>query len=112
MQPQPGDPADELVEWAEVLGGDMPGGRRDFKPIEEAFPERAARLNLIARRALEQAAGSVSPSAPPRLLWPPGRVRVCFHDGWHESEIEGTLESLEAAVFSATYSSVEASRDC
>ena len=111
MQPEPGDPADELVEWAEVLGGDMMGGRSDFKPVEEAFPELAARLNLIARSALEQAAGSVSRCVLARLLWAPGRVRICFPNEWHESEIDETLESLEAAVFSMTYSSVEASRD-
>ena len=111
MQPESGDPADELVEWAEVSGGDMLGGRSDFKPVEEALPELAARLNLIARRAVEQAAGSVSSYAPPRLLWAPGRVRICFPHEWHESEIDETLESLEAAVFSVTYSSVDASRD-
>ncbi len=111
MQPEPGDPADKLVEWAEVVGGDMLGGRSDFKPVEEAFPDLAARLNDVVRRALEQAAGSAGAFAPTQILWAPGRVRVCFHDGWHESEIDGTLESLEAAVFSATYSAVEASRD-
>ena len=111
MRPEPGEPADELVEWAEVLGGAMLGGRSDLKPVEEALPELAARLNLIARRAVEQAPGSVAPLALPRLLWAPGRVRVCFPGGWNESEIDGTLESLEAAIFSAIYSSVEASRD-
>ncbi len=64
MQPEPGGRADELVEWAEVVGGDMLGGRSDFKPVEEVFPELAPRLNLIARRALEQAAGSVAAFAP------------------------------------------------
>lgn len=111
MRPQPGDPADVLVEWAEVLGGDMPGGDMpgglsDFKPVEEVFPELpelSARLNLIARGAVEQAGGSAAALAPTRLLWAPGRVRVCFHDSGHESEIEGTLASLEVAVFSATY---------
>jgi hypothetical protein len=47
MQPEPGARADELVEWAEVLGGDMLGGRSDFKPVEEVFPDLAARLNRI-----------------------------------------------------------------
>jgi len=37
MQPEPADPADELVEWAEVVGGDMLGGSSDFKPVEEGF---------------------------------------------------------------------------
>jgi hypothetical protein len=110
MQPEPGAAADELVEWAETLGGDMLGGRSDFKPVEEVLPELAARLNRIVRRALEQAGGSAV-AFPTQLLWAPGRVRVCFHDGWHESEIDGTLASLEAAVFSAVYSAVEASRD-
>src|SRR5207237_5357879 len=111
MQPEPGARADEIVEWAEVLGGDMLGGRSDFKPVEEVFPDLAARLNHVVRRALEQAGGSAAAFAPTQLLRAPGRVHVCFHDGWHESEIDGTLESLEAAVFSATYSAVEASRD-
>jgi hypothetical protein len=117
MQPEPGARADELVEWAEVLGGDMLGGsgngkgRSDFKPVEEVLSDLAARLNHVVRRALEQAGGSPAAFAPTQLLWAPGRVRVCFHDGWHETEIDGTLESLEAAVFSATYSAVEASRD-
>ena len=111
MQPESGDAVDELVAWAEVSGGDMLGGRSDFKPVEEVFPELALRLNLIAHRALEQAAGSVAAFAPTQLLWAPGRLRVCFHDGWHESGIDGTLESLEAAVFSATYSAVEAARE-
>src|SRR5207244_549552 len=38
MQPESGDSVDELVEWAEVSGGDMLGGRSDFKPVEEVFP--------------------------------------------------------------------------
>jgi hypothetical protein len=74
MRPEPGEPADELVEWAEVLGGAMLGGRSDLKPVEEALPELAARLNLITRRALEQAPGTVAPLALPRLLWAPGRA--------------------------------------
>jgi hypothetical protein len=90
----------------------MLGGRRNFRPIEEAFPGLAPRSNLIARRALEQAAGRDSRLVPPQLLWAPGRVGVRFDDGWHESEIDGTLASLEAAVFSATYAAVEASREC
>jgi len=110
MQPEPGDPADELVEWAEVVGGDMLGGRSDFKPVEEVFPDLTAWLNHVVRRALEQAAGSAGAFAHSTSLGP-CRVRVCFHDGWHESEIDGTLESLEQAVFSATDSAVEASRD-
>jgi len=46
MQQEAGHPTDELVEWAEVLGGDLLGGRSDFKPIDEVFPEFPARLNL------------------------------------------------------------------
>ena len=111
MPPEPDARTDELVEWAEALGGDMLGGRSDFKPVEEVFPDLAARLNHVVQRALEQAGGNAAVFAPTQLLWAPGRVRVCFHDGWRESEIDGTLESLEAAVFSATYSAVEASRD-
>ena len=74
MQPEPGARADELVEWAEVLGGDMLGGRSDFKPVEEVFPDLAARLNHVVRRALEQAGGSAAAFAPTQLLWAPGRV--------------------------------------
>ena len=109
--PEPGDSADELVQWAETVDGAMLGGRRTFKAVEEASPDLAPRLHLIARRALEQAAGSVLPFAPPQLLWAPGRLRVCFHDGWHETDIDGTLASWESAVFSATYAAVEAARD-
>ena len=93
--------------WAETCWGAAATSSRSRK----CFRKLAARLNLVVRRALEQAAGSVAAFAPTQILWAPGRVRVFFHDGWHESEIDGTLESLEAAVFSATYSAVEASQD-
>jgi hypothetical protein len=89
----------------------MLGGRGDFTPVEEVFPDLAARLHHVVHRALERAGGSGGAFAPTQLLWAPGRVRVCFHDGWQESEIDGTVESLEAAVFSATCSAAEAPQD-